>query len=160
MVFAIIFTIIVIGFIFAVGFNQIQQFFCLGSNAQANKAVQDIESLVDEVFILAKGSGKTYPLSLPSDVKVCFVNETNPGPHPYMDTTKTWNPDPLVLTQFLGNPESSSYQSNGWIYMCGSTLGEGYDFEFLSPSKSFCAPSGTTLFIENKGATVDISFLE
>lgn len=160
MVFAIIFTLILIGFLFAVGFNQIQSFFCIGSNAQTNKAVKDIEAFVDEVFILAKGSGKSYPLSLPSDAKLCFINKTNPGPHPYQDTTKTWNPDSLIIEQFLQNPDSPDYGSNLWIYRCGSPLGEGYTMRFLSSSKSFCALSGTTLFLENTGATVDISFLE
>lgn len=157
MIFAMIFTVIIIGFILAVGFGQIQDFFCLGSNAQANNAILGIESIVEEVFVMAAGSGKTYPLSLPADVKVCFVNTNDPSPVPYTDRTLTWNPDLLILEEMLENPKSPSYKSNLWIYLCGSPLGEGYKMSYLSPSKSFCAKKGTQLYIENKGAFVDIS---
>jgi len=157
MVFAMIFTVIIIALVLAVGMNQITDFFCLGSNAQANKAVKDIESLVGEVFLLSSGSGKSYPLSLPSDVKVCFINKTNPGPHPYTDTKKTWNPGTLILENFLQNPTSPQYGSNIWIYYCGKELGDGYKMKYLSPSKSFCAPTGSKLYIENTGPSVDIT---
>lgn len=160
MVFAIIFAIIVIGFIFALGFKQIEGFFCLGSNAQTSKAVKDIEAVVDEVFVLAQGSSKTYPLSLPSDTKICFVEKDNPGPNPDRDPEMTWDPDPLIIEEFLQNPRSPHYRSNLWIYFCGQPLGEGYKMAYLSPSKSFCAVGGHKLFIENKGASVDISTLE
>ena len=160
MVFAIIFTVILIGFILAVGMNQIRDFFCIGSNAQTNKAVKDLESLIGEVFLLAKGSSKTYLLNMPSDAKLCFINETNPGPHPYTDPTKTWNPDKLVLDNILLDPNSNYFGSNLWIYRCGTPLGEGYKIKYLSPSKSFCSIRGHKLFLENKGAWVDISILE
>ncbi|MBI4021125.1 MAG: hypothetical protein HY369_02695 [Candidatus Aenigmarchaeota archaeon] len=156
LVFAIIFTIIVVGVVVALGMGQIQSFFCVGSNAQTNKAVADIEDIVDEVFVLAKGSAKTYRLALPSDGKVCFVNSTSPGVQPYTDTTQTWNPDPLILEHVFQNPASPGYGSNVWIHYCDRPLGEGYQMKFLAPSKSFCAVSGRTVTIENKGKTVDI----
>jgi hypothetical protein len=156
MLFAMIFTIIIIGFIFAVGFSQIQDFFCLGSNVQTRKAVKDIESIVDEVFVLAAGSAKTYSLSLPSGAKICFVNKDYPGPQPNPDPATNWNPDRLVLENFLENPNSPQYGSNLWIYFCGNPLGEGYKMKYLSPSKSFCAVSGHKLFLENKGSFVNI----
>lgn len=157
MVFAIVFTLIIIGMIFALGFTQIQDFFCLGANAQATKAVTDLESLVEEVYVLAEGSGKNYPLALPSGVKVCFVNEQNPDPRPWPDPGRTWNPDRLILEEFLKNPASPSYRSNTWIYFCGKPLGEGYKIPSLSPSESFCAQGGDKLFLENKGTFVDVS---
>lgn len=160
MVFAIIFTLIVVGFILAVGVGQIQSFFCLGSNAQTNKAVNDIETLTEELFVLAKGSSKNYPISLPADAKVCFINITNPSAHPYTDSSKTWNPSRIILESVLRNPSSSSYGSNVWIYRCGDAVGSGYKMDYLSPSKSFCATGGDKLYLENRGKSVDISFLE
>jgi len=159
MVFAIIFTVIIIGFVLAIGIGQIQDFFCLGSNAQTNKAVMDIESVVEEVYVLARGSSKTYTLSLPADSKICFVAE-DPSPHPYLDTTKTWNPDKIILDEVFRNPNSPQYGSNLWIYHCGTPIGEGYKMKYLSPSKSFCAVSGRSIYIENAGAEVDISMPE
>lgn len=157
MVFAMIITIVIIGLVLVFGFQQIQSFFCLGSIAQTNKMVADVEALTEELFVLSKGSAKTYRVSLPADGTVCFINETHPGPHPYEDTRLTWNPDRLILEQFLQNPDSASYGSNVWIHRCGDALGQGHSIDFLSPSKSFCAPSGEELFLENKGSSVDIS---
>lgn len=156
MIFAIIFTIVIIGAILALGLTQLQDFFCLGSTAQTNKAVNDVETLVDEVFILAKGSGKSFEMALPQDSTICFVNPDNPAPHPYLDTTLTWNPDQVVLEGILNDPSSTQYGSNLWVYSCGNALGEGLKMDHVIPSKSFCAPSGTTIFIENVGGSVDI----
>lgn len=157
MAFAIIFAIIIVGIIVAVGFTQIQQFFCFGSVAQTDKAVKDIESLADEVFVLSEGSSKTYLLALPSDSKLCFINRTHPDVTPYLDPGKTWNPDPLVISQMLRNPSSPSYQAPLWIYRCGDSFGQGYKMRYLSPSRSFCSRHGDQLVLENKGRTVDIS---
>ena len=158
MVFAIIFALILVGFVLAFGVGQIQSFFCLGSNAQTNKAVQDIESYVEEVSVLARGSARTYTISLPSDSKICFVNKNNPSVEPGWPRPELyWNPPQIILENFLQNPQSPSYQSNLWIYSCGRELGEGYKISFLSPTKSFCAGSGQKVYIENKGLSVDIS---
>ncbi|MBL7160864.1 MAG: hypothetical protein ISS93_03385 [Candidatus Aenigmarchaeota archaeon] len=160
MAFAVIFTLIIIGFVLAVGMEQIQSFFCIGSDAQANKAVKDIEKVVEEVFLLAKGSGKTYHVAIPSGVKICFINRKNPDPHPYTDRSLTWDPDPIILEHFLRNPNSPQYGSNTWIYYCGKELGEGYKIKYLSPSKSFCVTTGRDLYIEQAGSSADISPLE
>lgn len=157
MAFAIVFTLFVIGFLLVIGFNQIQDFFCVGSTAQTFKAVQDVEDLTEEVYILSKGSGKTYPLNLPGGSKLCFLNTTDPRPHPYTNPERTWNPDPVILRNILQNPNSPQYGSNLWIYSCGNSLGEGAKLAHVSPSKSFCASGGDVLFLENKGRSVDIS---
>ncbi|MBI4182223.1 MAG: hypothetical protein HY520_04625 [Candidatus Aenigmarchaeota archaeon] len=157
MAIAIIFTLIVIGVIIVFGFGQIGGLFCTGANAQLFKAVQDLEDTVEEVHVLARGSAKTYRVAVPSDTSLCFVNQTNPAPHPYTNPAYTWNPDPLVIDEFLQNPASPAYQAPVWMTPCGSVLGEGYQMKYLSPSRSFCAPGGTTLLIENVGRTVDIS---
>jgi len=160
MFFAIIFTVIIIGFVIAVGIGQIQDFFCIGSDAQTNTAVKNVEVLVDEMFILAKGSAKTYKLSLPSESRICFVNITNPDPHPYQDVSKTWNPDKIIIDEILKNPNSPQFGSNLWIYRCDSKVGEGYKMKYLTPSKSFCAVGNDEILIENKGSFVDISIPE
>ncbi len=157
MVFAMIFTIIMIGAILALGMGQIQDFFCFGSNAQTNKAINDVESLAEEVFLLSKGSSKTYELPIPADTKLCFLNPESPEKVvPYTDTSMTWNPDRIVQ-ELLTDPLSPYRGSNLWIRYCGSTAGEGYTIEYLRPSKSFCAVQGVTLFFENSGPSVDIS---
>ena len=159
MIFAIIFTIIIMGSILALGFTQIQGFLCIGSNAQTVKSFQDITALTNEVFLLSTGSVKTYRLGISGDATMCFINEDDPSPHPYENARRTWNPNPLVLENFLLDPISQYFGSNVWIYSCDNReIGEGHEIQFLSPSQSFCARGGDTLFIENKGASVDISF--
>lgn len=160
MVFGIVITIIVIGFVLTMGMGQITEFFCIGSNSQAAKAVKDVESISGEVYLLGKGSSKTHKLSIPSDIKICFVNTEDPSPHPYMDNDLTWNPSKIVLENILLNPNSENYKSNVWIYFCGDPIGEGYKISYVSPSKSFCVSSGRELYIENKASFVDISIIE
>jgi hypothetical protein len=160
MVFAMIFVLIIIGFILAVGLDQILVLFDVGGQAQMTKAVKDLEKITEEVYLYSEGSSKTYMLSIPSSSRLCFVNKEDPGPQTYTEPERTWFPDKMVLEQFLKNPESQYYGSNIWMYKQGDEFGEGYEISHLSPAKSFCTRGGTKLFLVNKGYSVDISYIE
>ena len=75
MVFALIFTIILIGFVLIVGIPQLGAFASVGSHAQVIKMIHDIDERVESVYYNAGyGSSETITLSLPSGSRICFID--------------------------------------------------------------------------------------
>jgi len=165
MVFVIIFTIITIAFLLTFGIERIGSIFDIGSRAKVQKAVDDLKKTVNEVYEMAEGSSREYQLHIPKSSKVCFINPENPEKKLYYGSLswKSWNPKSIVISSMIKNPNDPYYFSNIWIYYDADSIGEGYKIKHLYPrpegdgNGNFCAVSGVTLYIENKGTYVEIS---
>jgi len=166
MIFTLIIALIMIGAILVFGLPQISAIFGLGGQAQLQKAVKDLEYIVEEVYNLAEYSSRTFKLNIPSGAKICFVDPDNPGPTFYVETKKWmwWNPDRLVIEHMINNPNSPYYRSTVWIYSKEGEIGEGYNIPALRPACiypdqpcNFCVTRGKELYLENRGLTVEVS---
>lgn len=147
MVFIIIFAIIVMGFVLVYGANVITDMFCIGNVASTDKAIKNLETMVQEVYHFSEGSSQLIKLNLPSNVKVCFIDSENPG----ANRAKGWDPDPA----FEDLIKLKKY--NVWIYYnCGSSKGNGFQINYLSTSENFCTAGSRNLYLENKGTSVSI----
>jgi hypothetical protein len=154
MVFAIIFAIILMGFLFSMGFEQILSIFGVSGQAQMQSAVRNVERLSGELYHLAEGSSNTYPVSLPSGSKLCFLKQSKPEPNP----ARNWNPEPFIYNNMRLDPQNQYFGSNVWIYFT-PTKQEGYKISSLEPVYNFCALSGSSLYFENKGVFVSVELL-
>jgi len=151
LVFGMIFTVIIIGFVIAYGTGMIGDIFCLTGSAETHKALIDIESMAEEVYNYGFGSSRVYSLALPSGSKICFVDTDDPSTQVYPIRAYNWVPteaQEIII---------SNLSRNIWYKDCN-----GADYttiERLQPAdlKSFCAPGGTELYFENAGSIVEIS---
>ncbi len=147
MVFALIFTVIVIFFVLLFGSGIINNIFCFGNNAQMKKSLEDIQDIVENrIYPKSQGSSETYKLNVPGDIKFCFINPSNPEDNLAGD----WVPERIYQNLI------KEHGYNVWIYMCGGQKGYTIKHLFISPDKNFCAKSGDTLYIENQGPHVSI----
>ncbi len=151
MVFGLIFTIIVIALVLIFGLGQMGNMFCMSSDAQAGKAMADLETVASEVYNLAEGSSRSFRVILPGDAKLCFVDPENPGTQLYTaaDSWKNWVPDPV----YEGIIREKGY--NLWYEICSGKGGKAIGS--LRVPKSFCVTGGKTVYLENKGLWVEIS---
>lgn len=147
MVFAIVFAIIVMGLILAFGTDQIRSIFCLSSDAQTGKAIQDLKTNVETVYTQAMGSTYTFTLKLPGDAKFCFINASDPK----RNIAGDWNPDPVYQTMIREEGYSLWYYTYCW----GNNV-YGDKIPHLFPDENFCATSGAKLYLHNKGLYVEI----
>lgn len=147
MVFAVIFAIVVMGLVLIFGVDQIINIFCFANEAQTIKAIRDLETEVNNLYVLAEGASKQFDLRIPGDAEFCFVNPSSPG----ANLLKGWEPDPVVVSLITEN----GY--NLWYTHC--TGQNGHNIAYLSPSDNFCMKSGVILYLENKGTYVDITEL-
>ncbi len=171
--FALIFTIIIIGFLFAFAFPQISTMIGMGGEAQINKVVKDLDVVVEEAYHLAEGSSRLFTLAMPSTAKLCFIDLDNPSTCSYADRSKSWCPgnptcafgkteEFIVVNQTILEPSSTQFMSNVWIYRNEQDIGEGYEIPALEPvcerpdCCSFCVKGGTRLYLENKGLFVEV----
>jgi len=150
MVFGIIFAIVVMGMILVFGTDAIISIFCMGSDAQTQKTIKNLQTMVDDLYVLPSGSGDYFTLNLPKDSKLCFVNTTHPGPVFYPDPLKTWDPD--VVYQRIITEEGY----NIWYHHCGGQSGGTIDNLYINPDKNFCAKPGMKIYLENVGRWVAI----
>lgn len=166
MIFTLIVALIMIGAILAFGLPQIATMLGLGGQAQLQKAVKDLEYIVDEVYNLAEYSSRTFKLNIPAGSRLCFIDPDRPDPTFYTETKRWmwWNPERLVTDYMIKNPNSPYYGSTLWIYSKEGEIGEGYNIPALRPACTypdqpcnFCAVGGKELYLENRGLTVEVS---
>lgn len=150
MVFGIIFTIVVIGLILVFGSSVIVDIMCLGSDAQVQKTIQNMEKFVDDLYILPSGSGDYFTINIPGNTKLCIINSTNPKKVFYPEPEKTWNPDKVY--------QKIIYEEgyNVWFEQCSGKGGATINHLFMDPDKNFCVKSGTMLYLKNVGRYVAI----
>ena len=156
MVFALIFAIIMIGFIFIFGLPQIGSLISIGTQAQVNKMIKDIDSKVDDLYWNANyGSSEIIQITLPSDVRFCFIDPTSIETlknEYYTQEWRTWRQDDAIKVMIV----NEGY--NLWYYKDDEQ--NGYKVNRLKPDgRNFCVMSGMELYMENKGSYVGISLM-
>jgi hypothetical protein len=155
MVFALIFTIIVIGLLLTFGMDSIIRFFCFANDAQTTSVIKKLEIAVDSLYEKSEGSSLLFKLKLPSNAKLCFVNASNPSSRFHTDPVKTWNPDITIQDMIKEN----GY--NLWFFHCSGQ--SGYKItcknspQCFQPSDNFCATSGSELYLVNKGEWIEVT---
>lgn len=147
MVFAVIFTVILISFLLVFWSGGITRFLCLSSDAQTHKVIKDMEVMVEELGYTAEGSAKRLQLRLPSETRFCFVDPDNPSGSP----SKGWESDP-VYEKII---KEKGY--NLWYFYCSGR--NGYKLPGLRVKYNFCSVSGDVLFFENMGLYIEVSLL-
>jgi hypothetical protein len=147
MVFMLIFTVVVIGFITFFGFQAITDFFCLSGDAQVQKSYNNIEDAVESLYTKTRGSSQTISVNIPSSTRICFVNSSDPGPN----ILGGWLPDPDLEDIIRVKGYST------WITLCRG--GEGYIMDHIRVEKSFCIISSGEVYIQNMGRYVDIEIM-
>ena len=153
MVFAMIFALIMIAMILVFGIGGIGNIFCLSSDAQVASTIKDLESMVEQTYVLSEGSSRVFDLVLPGDAKFCFVNTEDPGePGAYLNPEHDWVPEEAYSTII----RERGY--NLWYTQCSGR--DGYKLEHLGvrDAKSFCVAGGDSLYLLNKGLYVEVSF--
>ena len=150
-VFGLIFTLILVAFLLVFGFNQIRDFFCLGSDAQVFKQVKDLEVVVEDLYTKTEGSSVPVDMRIPSDGSICFLNIDDYS----RNFAYGWDPSPYIISEILNNPRHQDYQSNLWVKKCGGE--EAYKIANLKSSVNFCTAKGDEIFLENKGFYVEVS---
>jgi hypothetical protein len=150
MVFGIILAIIIVGFMLAVGGSQIRSIFCVSADAQVQKAIVDLEAMVEDVYWnTGEGSSRLFEVRLPGDSKLCFVDPSDPGPQIYGTYTwRNWNPDSILSELIKGR----GY--NMWFFQCGGE--QGRTVKYLKVERNFCIIGGKRLYLENEGDSVSI----
>jgi hypothetical protein len=147
MVFAVIFTVILISFLLIFWSGGLTRFLCLSSDAQTHKVVSDIKRLSEELGYTSEGSAKRFQLGLPSETRFCFVNPENPSSNP----SRGWDSDPVYEAIIKEN------RYNLWYYYCSGK--NGVRIPNLRAKYNFCSGSGDVVFFENMGLYVEISLL-
>jgi len=151
MVFGIITAILVMIFVIMFGSGQIGNMFCAGSVAQTNKAVMNLEEIIDDIYSAGMGSSDVYTMRLPDGVKVCFINTDDPRPNIALN----WKPNPNDYSVIEQSIRLQGF--NMWIeYNCGPDSEPGHKARYMISPQSFCTESGDTVYIENKGMTVEV----
>jgi hypothetical protein len=152
-VFGIIFALIVMAFVLYLGSTQITNIMCLGNVGQTNKAVKDLENLVDDIQASGEGSSDTFRLSISTNAMVCFIDPDDPG----RSVSGGWLPDPEIYPIIATKIQTGNY--NVWIeYNCGDA-DPAYRMDYMVTESNFCADSGDTLLLTNIGVEVRVEKL-
>jgi len=151
MVFGIITAILVMIFVIIFASDQISNMFCAGSVAQTNKAVMNLEEIVDDIYYAGLDSSDLYTMRLPDNAKVCFINTDDPRPNIALGWSPEINQYPII-EQII---QLQDY--NTWIeYNCGPDSDPGYKISYMVVPNSFCTTSGDRVYLKNKGMTVEV----
>jgi len=153
MIFGIIFTIIVIALLLVFGSSQIRDLFCLSNDAIVVKAIKDLGTRVEELYLQAEGSSETFTLNIPDAYKICFINTDNPS-------FNSLGIDPVHKITI----QSPDNKFNIWSFQCSGKYDSGqrgYRIKnlIIPDDNQFCVKSGAKLYLENKGDYVSIEKL-
>jgi hypothetical protein len=150
MIFGIIFAILVMGMLLIFGSDVITSIFCMGSDAQTQKVIGNLQDFVDELYTLPSGSGDYFTLNLPGDSKMCFVNSSHPEPVTYPEQFKNWKPNTIIQSII----KEEGY--NIWYQQCSGLSGGKIDHLHIAEGGNFCTKSGMKLYLQNVGRWVTI----
>lgn len=161
MAFAIIFTLIVIGFLLVFGYQQISQWLGLQGQVQVLKVVKGVEEMARRNFEKSEGSTDIYRVHLPERAGICFVDLENPTRkkiYPRERTAQNWDPEnPDVVKVMVKN-----HGYNVFYYVDNQAKLEGYKIDILRPAPdgrdvgSFCARNGMRIKFVNMGLSVHV----
>ncbi|MFH1444946.1 MAG: hypothetical protein ABIF08_00510 [Nanoarchaeota archaeon] len=146
MVFGIIFAIVTMGFVAAFGLPLISDAFCTQEQSQVIKALSDFENDINNFYFLSEGSTKFYEMSLPKNVKICFIDYNDLSENPVGGWTE---PNDAVKTLI----EGQNY--NIWYSSCAGESGK--KINYASVADNFCMKGFVRVYLENKGTYVEVS---
>jgi hypothetical protein len=146
MIFALLAALLLIGFLLAFGLGAIGGLFSVNEQGQVQKAVKDLEAVVGELYYRTPGNSQVVDLMLPGSASVCFVNSSES--RVYSERWKSWTPSQDIRAVL----EVEGY--NVWYYWSGGN--GGYRMAHLEAPDSFCAVSGTRVYLESRGLTVSV----
>ncbi len=149
MVFGMIFSIIIIGFVLYFGYTYIGEYMGIQSDAGLMQQILSIDSTTSEIYNMAYESSRSFTVSMSSGSgKLCFVDTDNPSANP----DGGW-PDSEILRKMV-----TSYENNVLILDSGGMYKEGKKIDHLVPYRreNFCVSSPTRLILMNEGDHVSV----
>ncbi len=147
MIFAIIFTVIVVVFLLVGGMKMITDLLGLGEEAQIRAQIERLENTVSrEVYWLPVGGSKPFEFTLtPGMDRVCFLDYLDPGPNP----GKGWEGNNVIEYQV----RSMNYTV---YYFFKDGNEDGRAIEKARVRESFCIGSTQDLMLTSRGRYVEI----
>lgn len=148
MVFAMIFTAIVIVFLLTGGMKMIMDLLGFGESAQIEAQIRGLGNTVSkEVYWLPIGGSKPFEFALTSGTdRVCFLDYLDPRANP----AKGWEGNNVIEYQVR--------QENYTIYYFFKNGDEnGYPVERARVMESFCISSSQDIMLTSRGRYVEIS---
>ncbi len=160
MAFAIVFTIIVIGFLLVFGYGQIMKWLEFQAQAQVVQALKGIEETARRNYEKSEGSMDVYAVRLPESAGICFIDPQNPAKrlYPRSRTAQNWDPENVAIVRTM--IKNNGY--NIFYYVSNQNAYEGYKIDILRPapdgqsSGNFCARNGMKIMFVNKGLQVEV----
>jgi len=150
MVFALIFTIVLMAFVILFGWDAVTRLLCFGENSKVQKSIDQIKDLVENhVYPKSKGFSEIYELNVPEGTRFCFVNSTDPRPN----ILGNWEPDTIYQNMIKENKYTL------WVKHCGGQSGYRIDHLYIPPDRNFCVKTGARLYFENHGRYVTVEVM-
>jgi len=144
LVFGIIFTAIIIGFLLFFGFKYINEMFGVNCEAILGDQIIKLREQVGKTFQLSLGATQEFALTIPSCVeKICFVDPDHPGSY------GNWETNNVLTRMILQN------RYNMIVFNKDQTF-NGYVTDHLKTEDNFCVSSKQTLLLKNDGSFVII----
>jgi hypothetical protein len=159
MAFAIVFTLIVMGFLLVFGYQQITQWFGFQEETQVMKVLKEMEEMARRNFDKSEGSTDIYRVRLPERAGICFVDPTGAKRiYERGKTAQNWDPEnPDAVKVMMKN---NGY--NVFYYTESQAKLEGYKIDILGPAPdgrnvgNFCARNGMSIKFINQGLKVEV----
>jgi len=159
MAIAIIFTLIVIGFLLVFGYQQISQWFIFQNQVQVMKVINDLEDTAKMTLDKSEGSTDTYTVKIPEAAGICFVDPKSPEKRIYTrdKTAQNWNPENIAHVKTL----IKNHGYNIFYFTDGGSKLDGFEMSGVSPGKTggtsdnFCVKNGMKVKFTNVGLYVE-----
>ena len=155
MVFALIFAIIFMGFLFVFGGDMLALFFPIGEHTQIKKMIIDLEKKVDQLhWNTGLGSSDIMTISLPGNTKFCFIDPLDLSASSFIVEWKRWSVD--QTSEIIIQDEQNMY--NIWYFYRNEQNGYKINHLIRGGSKNFCTRNGVKIYLENKrdGVSVEL----
>lgn len=148
MVFAIIFSVIVIVFLLTGGMKMITDFLGFGEGAQIEAGIRELRNVASkEVYWLPIGGSKPFEFTVtPGTDRVCFFDYLDPRANP----ERGWEGNNVIEYQVR--------QENYTVYLFMKNGNEnGYQIERARAEESFCIKSTQDIMLTSRGRYVEIA---
>ena len=144
LVFGIIFTAIIIGFLLFFGFKYINEMFGVNCEAVLGDQIIKLRDRVGDTFQLSMGATQEFTLIVPNCIeKICFVNPGDPSSY------GNWETNNVINNMIL------AYGYNMIVFNEDKTF-NGHKIDHLTTEYNFCVSSKKNLLLKNDGSFVVI----
>ncbi len=149
MLFGIIFSMIIIGFVLYFGYTYIGEYMDIQGDAGLMQQILRLDNAADEVYNMAFESSKRFSLSFSGGGKVCFVDPSNPSSNP----DDGWETNEVLTRMVSGN------NHNVVVLLPDGRYDYGKEIEHLAPlrSSNFCVEGDSEFLLRNEGKYVSIT---